>query len=193
MAQLVATARAEGDSSLAPADSSQESLQKRVEDLERMVQWQGSWIQKLLRGSLVVVDGNGLSMFSSIQDAIDRCCFGDTVVVRKGVYRESVMLCKDGVTVQAADGDDVILENTADAAAVVIKGRSSFCGIRVVQLCKFFPAVRVDPPEGTKDSTGSPQLHCNGSAAAEDSRNASSRVAAKAVEPAAVGPALLQD
>jgi hypothetical protein len=51
---------------------------------------------------------------TSIQAAVDKASAGDTILIHAGVYRESVKVNRDGITIVAAPGEQVVLTG-ADA------------------------------------------------------------------------------
>lgn len=51
-----------------------------------------------------VIDLNGGGDFSSVQAAVDHAAPGDTLIVRPGIYRERVVVHRDGLRVSGEDG-----------------------------------------------------------------------------------------
>jgi pectin methylesterase-like acyl-CoA thioesterase len=57
--------------------------------------------------------------FATIQDAVDTARDGDLVLVAAGMYRESVVIDTDGITLRGTDRNDVVLDGVYEQIAPV--------------------------------------------------------------------------
>ena len=77
---------------------------------------------------LVVCPSDSLNsdcQFSSISDAANWARWGNTIVVRPGVYREPVVLLDSGVTIRADPGAHIKSAAAEGKAAIVVKGNDT--------------------------------------------------------------------
>jgi len=132
-------------------DDELQLLKTSVATLTEMVVRQGQWIERLMRGSIVVVDKNGCGIFRSIQDAIERCNAGDTIIVRRGVYNEHLVVDKSDLTIRAAeDGETTIASH--DGITLQIKASSIVRGFKLEQLARYQACVRFEGNGGVLEA-----------------------------------------
>ena len=104
-------------------------LQTVVKSLQQTIVSQQVVIDQFLTGSVVVVDAGGkCGMFSLVTDAVRECREGDTILLRQGVYKESINLTKAGVVIRGSHADAVIISGN-----VVLGGSCTLSNVSVQQ------------------------------------------------------------
>eukprot|EP01012_Entosiphon_sulcatum_P054737 TRINITY_DN7582_c0_g1_i1.p1 TRINITY_DN7582_c0_g1~~TRINITY_DN7582_c0_g1_i1.p1 ORF type:complete len:374 (-),score=70.00 TRINITY_DN7582_c0_g1_i1:54-1175(-) len=128
------------------------AMVERLAKLESLVATQGEWIARMMRGSIIVVDAGGCGVFTSIQQAIQRCAAGDTIVVRPGTYTEPLVIDKPDLTIRGVGFADTCVETNADACTVVFKATATVIGMRLVQQRKYYGCVRFEDGSGSLEN-----------------------------------------
>uniref|UniRef100_A0A7S1NFH5 Right handed beta helix domain-containing protein n=1 Tax=Eutreptiella gymnastica TaxID=73025 RepID=A0A7S1NFH5_9EUGL len=111
--------------------------------LQQKIAAQDLTVQRLMQGSVVVVDGAGCGLFTTIGAALACCQSGDTVVVRPGEYTEALVLPSADLTIRGSGPERTVVRLGAEAALVRVDTVAAITGLRLVQEHSEFPCVSV--------------------------------------------------
>eukprot|EP00667_Euglena_gracilis_P009584 EG_transcript_9745 len=132
----------------ASAAAREAQLKQQLAELQASVAAQTATIDKLLRGSILVVDRAGCGLFTSIAAALKACQEGDTIVVRGGEYTEQLVLAVPGVTLRGTDNPDTVVRSGEEAPALTFLRTAEVSGLILIQDHPGHPCVRFAAGEG---------------------------------------------
>eukprot|EP00759_Apiculatamorpha_spiralis_P021981 PhF_6_TR26394/c0_g1_i2/m.38111/K09849/TRAF5; TNF receptor-associated factor 5 len=132
-----------------------EELRQELNTTKEEIKGLRSYIDRLMGGSVVIVDTNGAAMFRTITSALQVVKQNDTIVLRSGLYTENVMFENEmeGITVQGAANvprDTIRIEVTTEIHPVVnFKGvGNTFRHATLIQKQRSAQCVRFEPTSG---------------------------------------------
>eukprot|EP00668_Euglena_longa_P001081 GGOE01001289.1.p1 GENE.GGOE01001289.1~~GGOE01001289.1.p1 ORF type:complete len:413 (+),score=121.93 GGOE01001289.1:57-1295(+) len=132
----------------ASATAREAELKQQLSDLQASVEAQSTTIERLLRGSIIVVDQAGCGLFTSIAAALKACREGDTIVVRGGEYTEQLVMAVPGITVRGTDNPDTVVRSGEEAPALTFLHTAEVTGLTIVQDHPGHPCIRFVAGEG---------------------------------------------
>jgi len=94
--------------------------------------------------NFIYVDKGGDGDFLTIQEALDHCSDGDTIVVREGVYDELIVIDKS-VVIMGTNTANTILTNINQTSGVLVRINADSCT---------FKGITIDGPGYTTDMNG---------------------------------------
>jgi len=65
--------------------------------------------------------GETMSVFRSVQPAVDAAADGDTIVIREGMYKEAVVINKRGLTIMNFNDEEVIIDGNNPSLGPLVK------------------------------------------------------------------------
>eukprot|EP01064_Diplonema_japonicum_P011245 TRINITY_DN1850_c4_g2_i1.p1 TRINITY_DN1850_c4_g2~~TRINITY_DN1850_c4_g2_i1.p1 ORF type:complete len:369 (+),score=45.53 TRINITY_DN1850_c4_g2_i1:267-1373(+) len=92
-----------------------------VEERSAVNHEESGLIQFMMRGGVLVVDASGAGGFRSITSALGVAKTGDLILVRPGVYSETISLTVPGVTIRGVSKEDVVIEHCDDTSGLLFK------------------------------------------------------------------------
>eukprot|EP01062_Namystynia_karyoxenos_P000734 TRINITY_DN10274_c0_g1_i1.p1 TRINITY_DN10274_c0_g1~~TRINITY_DN10274_c0_g1_i1.p1 ORF type:complete len:482 (+),score=193.27 TRINITY_DN10274_c0_g1_i1:95-1447(+) len=142
---------AAGGSGAAP-DSAAASpeLTQLLQGLQQRLEQQKLQLDRLFRGSVIVVDQAGAGLFTAIPPALAVARDGDTIVVRPGDYADPLVLDKPGVHVRGVGRGEVMLSHSEEACTVVFRAAATLSGVSIRSSVPYFCAVRFEQGEGAE-------------------------------------------
>eukprot|EP00756_Hemistasia_phaeocysticola_P028453 Hpha_TRINITY_DN16175_c3_g3::TRINITY_DN16175_c3_g3_i1::g.6838::m.6838/K10297/FBXO11; F-box protein 11 len=138
----------------APADSGEPSpeLLKLVHELQAQIERQNQQIERLFRGSVIVVDQAGAGLFTAIPPALQVAREGDTIVVRPGdyAYADPLVLEKPGIHIRGVGRGEVMLSHSEEACTVVFRAAATLSGVSIRSSVPYYCAVRFESGDGAE-------------------------------------------
>lgn len=192
--QTQLAAQPQADLSLSNGNSIADTLQQ----LQQTVLEQQSTIDRFLRGSVITVDPRGVGQFRTIESALRVAVSGDTIVLRAGVYNESVTVSTPHLWIRGASASDVTINGMMNSAVKITAVDVKISHAFLTSSSRHAATVRiqVEVPSGssserkeTPDSTGNTNISSTTAATAVSVLTDHSRTHSCEDSP----PALLED